>query len=310
VLTDRVLVTGAGGCIGSWVLKALVERGADVTALDLVKPVRGLTMIADADTAAEVRPVLADVTDADRLVAIFSSCRPTKVVHLAGLLAPDCARDPARGALVNVSGSAAVFSAALSCDVRRVVYTSSMAVIGKAELPGRLSEAHPCSPQTEYGIYKRATEELATVLARDRELSAIGLRPATVVGVGRETGLTSDLTRAVRAAALSQEYHVKFAGIVDIQDVRDVAAAIVTCTDISPGDSAVYNLRGTRTDVGGFLDVVRRVVPRSTSRLTYGGPPFLRDPDLDDGVLTAVAGRRFFTPLPEVIAAVAAGSRH
>ena len=97
------LVTGAFGCIGAWVIKRL-----------LVTMVRG------------------DIADKDALIRVIGEHKVDRVIHLAAWQVPLCRQDPARGALVNVVGTANVFEAvkAHRDRVSRVVYFSSAAVFG------------------------------------------------------------------------------------------------------------------------------------------------------------------------------------
>ena len=58
-----------------------------------------------------------------------------------------------------------------------------------------------CEPTTHYGVFKRANEGNARVYYLDHGLNSVGLRPLTVYGVNRDTGLTSDPTKAKKLTA-------------------------------------------------------------------------------------------------------------
>src|SRR5690349_21419590 len=91
-----VLVTGAGGVLGGYLVRELVARGLPVVAWGHARPGR----VAGVD----LRPV--DLDDPDGVAAAFRAARPAAVVHAAAMAAiAECDRDPARAARVNTRGS-------------------------------------------------------------------------------------------------------------------------------------------------------------------------------------------------------------
>jgi len=123
-------ITGAHGCIGSWIVKALVERGDDAVVFDRSDDPRRLRAIMDPDQLATVRFVLGDITDGAVVQRALAFSQATRVIHLAGLQVPICKADPIGGAMVNVVGTLNVFEAARSLSINNVVYASSAAVYG------------------------------------------------------------------------------------------------------------------------------------------------------------------------------------
>jgi dihydroflavonol-4-reductase len=118
---DRVAVTGAGGFIGSAIVRRLIERGARVVAL--VEPNGDRRNLADVEV--EVRD--ADVRDPDAVRAGLAGCR--FVFHTAavyGFWAPD----PAVFYQVNVGGTRIVLDAAAAAGCERAVYTSTVGTLG------------------------------------------------------------------------------------------------------------------------------------------------------------------------------------
>lgn len=118
---DRVVVTGAAGFIGSAVTRALLARGAVVTAI--TEPGTDARNLA----ALDVTTVEADITDESSLDGVFDGAR--YCFHLAALYG-FWPRDPRRFYAVNVDGSRAVVAGAQRAGVERVCYTSSVATIG------------------------------------------------------------------------------------------------------------------------------------------------------------------------------------
>src|SRR5215510_11518716 len=126
----RVLLTGGYGCIGSWIVLNLLERGDQAWIYDLKEDPWRLRLILPEDKVRRVGFVQGDVTELSGLHRAILQHEITHVVHLAGLQVPVCRADPLLGAKVNVLGTLVVFEAikALGTQVQRLVYTSSAAV--------------------------------------------------------------------------------------------------------------------------------------------------------------------------------------
>src|SRR5215510_10200983 len=246
---ESYFITGAYGCIGSWIVKALVERGDDAVVFDRSDDSRRLRAIMEPDQLAKVRFILGDITDGPAVQRAFDESQAARVIHLAGVQVPICKADPIGGALVNVIGTLNVFEAARTIGVSNVVYASSAAVYGLNDDDEALDETAVCEPTTHYGVFKRANEGNARVYLLDHGISSIGLRPLTVYGVNRDSGLTSDPTKAMKAAVLRRPFHIRFSGATDFQYVADTAAAFIACADSNEEGANVFNLHGEKIEV-------------------------------------------------------------
>ena len=129
-MAETYFITGAQGCIGSWIVKALVERGDKAVIFDRSDDTRRLSAIIAPEYFDRVRFVIGDITDAGSVLAALKESSATRVIHLAGLQVPACQADPVAGALVNVLGTLNVFEAARAIGAEKVVYASSAAVFG------------------------------------------------------------------------------------------------------------------------------------------------------------------------------------
>ena len=98
----RVLLTGGYGCIGSWIVRNLLERGDQAWIYDLKEDARRLRLILPEDKVRQVIFVQGDVTDLASLRTALEKHGITHIVHLAGLQVPTCRADPMLGAKVNV----------------------------------------------------------------------------------------------------------------------------------------------------------------------------------------------------------------
>jgi len=301
----RVLLTGGYGCIGSWIVRILLPRGDAAFIYDLKEDTHRLRQILPPELIRRVTFVPGDVTDLPGLKAALHTYDISHVVHLAGLQVPVCRANPILGAKVNVLGTLAVFEAVREAGerIKRLVYASSAAVFGPPESypPGPLSDDVPLKPTTHYGYFKCCNEGNARTYFQDHGLSSVGLRPWTVYGVGRDFGMTSEPTKAIKALALGRSYHISYGGWQDMQFVEDVAGVFVRCLEASYIGANVYNLRGDVVDMPAFHRALCAVDPRAEKLITYGERQIAIAYDLDDDALQRDMGPIPRTPLVEGI---------
>lgn len=290
----QVLLTGGYGCIGSWIARNLIEQGDRVWIYDLREDLHRLKLILPEEKAREVNFVCGDVTDLPGLIRIIVNAGITHVVHLAGLQVPVCRADPLLGAKVNVLGTLAVFEAVRQAkgQVRRLVYASSAAVFGSPERygTGAIPDDGPLTPTTHYGVYKCCNEANARVYYLDYGLSSIGLRPWTVYGVGRDFGMTSEPTKAIKSLALNRPYHITYGGKQDLQYVEDVAKIFIRCLEADYEGAKSYNLRGHVVDTATFHRALIEIEPRAAELITCGQKQIPIAFDLDDSALQRELG--------------------
>jgi nucleoside-diphosphate-sugar epimerase len=294
----RVLLTGGYGCIGSWITQNLLDRGDQVWIYDLKEDLRRLRLVLTDDQLARVPFVRGDVTDLANLRETITSLRISHVIHLAGLQVPVCRADPLLGAKVNVLGTLAVFEAVRQAQgqIQRLVYASSAAVFGPPEgyPAGSLADDVPLKPTTHYGVFKCCNEGNARIYFQDYGVSSIGLRPWTVYGVGRDFGMTSEPTKAIKSLALGRAYHITYSGWQDLQYVDDVAKIFVRCLAAPYSGANSYNLRGEVVDLPTFHRALCSADPTAAGLITFGQRQIDIAFDLDDSSL-----RQDFGALPK-----------
>jgi nucleoside-diphosphate-sugar epimerase len=290
-MSETYFITGAQGCIGSWIVKTLVERGDSPLVFDRSDDARRLGAIMDPADLERVRFITGDITDGPAVLGALKESAAQRVIHLAGLQVPTCKADPVAGALVNVVGTINMFEAARAVGVKGVVYASSAAVYGMDEESGPLDETAECEPTTHYGVFKRTNEGNARIYFLDHGLSSVGLRPLTVYGVNRDSGLTSDPTKAMKAAVLGRPFHIRFGGATDFQYVADTATAFIACADRVPPGAYVFNLHGESVAVDKIAQLINQY--SGGELITYGGPPIPIAPSMNDAAIRRVIG-----PLP------------
>jgi nucleoside-diphosphate-sugar epimerase len=299
----RTLITGAQGCIGSWVVKRLVEAGHEVITFDVNESLARLEMIAGPEVVGKVDRRTGRIEDAAAVKKLVGDEGITHIVHLAAVLMPFCQKNPVQGGLINVIGTLNLFEAARDASASgspvRIVYASSSAVWGPASEYAdiALTEDLPVRPATHYGVFKAANEGNARVFYNESGISSIGLRPWTVFGPGRDAGLTADPTLAMRAVALRQHFQIRLSGHMDLQYVRDVADIFIQCL-FSPAQGAhVFNLRGEIVEMEALRRMFGEIRPEALNLISVAGPAVPVAYRMDDSALVRTVGEVPRTPL-------------
>ena len=265
----RLLVTGACGCIGAWVVHELVGAGEDVVSFDLSTDRRRLALLLEPEELERIPHVAGDISDLGAVERALDGHGITNVIHLAALQVPFCRADPPLGARVNVVGTANVFEAVRRRPVRigPVVYASSIAAYDAPD--GDRPPSMSAHPGTLYGVYKRANESTAHLYGAEGGVASVGLRPHIVYGVGRDQGLTSTVTAAMLAAAAGGPYTIPYGGSAQVQLAADVARAFVEASRAGGGGAVVHNLPGRPASVAEVITAITEAVPGSAGSIGY-----------------------------------------
>ena len=279
-LVEPVLVTGAGGCIGAWVVGILATSGARCVAFDLRDDRRRPALLMGEKAAADLVWETGDIADATRLNEVVSKHRIGSIIHLAGLQIPFCKADPAAGARVNVVGTINILEAARKTGISRTAYASSTAAHGMP--PGGKWIA------TLYGAYKLANEQTAGVYWLDWQVPSVGLRPNVVYGLGRDQGMTSKFTAAIQAAVMGEAYEIPYSGPISWLHAGEAASAFIAAISRDTEGAPVFDLNGDCETVEQGLKILGGLVP--DHRISITGGPLPVPPDLDDAPARAFLG--------------------
>jgi UDP-glucuronate 4-epimerase len=300
-MSERVLVTGALGCLGAWVARCVLDDGDAVVGYDLGDDRSRLTLVLGTD-AGRVDLVKGDITDLAAVERALDEQQITRVIHLAALQVPLVRANPPLGMHVNVAGTVNVFDA-VSRRLDRipcVSYASSAAVYNPSD-PSPAPETGGTSPATLYGVSKLADEGIARVYRAEAGVSSIGLRPYVVYGPGRDQGMTSGPTVAMLAAVRGEPFHIGFSGTAQFDYVADVARAAVTGAHATTETAAVYNVPGALADVADVVAYIQNAVPGA--EITWSGDRLPFPPALEAAGFDRDVGPFPRTPLADGIAA-------
>jgi len=176
----RVLVTGAGGFIGSHLTERLVESGAVVRAFVHYRGNGSWGWLDQSAHRNDIEVVAGDVADRDN---IAEAMRGIDIVfHLAALIGiPYSYRAPLSYVRTNIEGTLNVLQAARDAGVERVVQTSTSEVYGSARyIP--IDEQHPLQGQSPYSASKIGADKLAEAFHLSFEVPVVTIRPFNTFG--------------------------------------------------------------------------------------------------------------------------------
>lgn len=156
---QNVLVTGAGGFIGSHLAERLVEEGASVRALVRYNGAGTRGWLDHSPLADHMDIALGDLADSDFVRGLMQGVHT--VFHLGALIAiPYSYHAPRSYVRVNIEGTLNVLQAARDLGTQRVLHTSTSEVYGTA-ITVPISESHPLQGQSPYSASKIGADKIA-----------------------------------------------------------------------------------------------------------------------------------------------------
>ena len=176
----KVLVTGAGGFIGSHLTERLVELGANVRALVRYSSNGSWGWLDTSALKDQIDIRLGDIRDNDCVAKIVDGV--DTIFHLAALIGiPYSYEAPLSYVRTNIEGTVNLLQAALRNDVSRFVQTSTSEVYGTARIVP-ISEQHPLQGQSPYSASKIGSDKLAESFYLSFGLPVVVLRPFNTYG--------------------------------------------------------------------------------------------------------------------------------
>ncbi len=257
-----VLVTGAGGFIGSHLVEALVRAGADVRAFVRYTSQAANGCLDDCapDVLAEVDIYRGDLANPEAVAGAVGG--RSVVLNLAALIPiPYSYRHPREYVTVNVEGAINMLEACRRHDVERLVHTSSSEVYGTAQrVP--IDEDHPLNSQSPYAATKVAADQLALTYWRSFGTPVVVARPFNTYGPRQSTRavIPTVITQALTRDAIELGSR---APTRDFLFVEDTVGGIMRCAEVASVDGEVINLgTGVEISIGELVDRVCTIVGR------------------------------------------------
>ncbi|MBP7274784.1 MAG: GDP-mannose 4,6-dehydratase [Kiritimatiellae bacterium] len=248
----RVLITGAGGFVGTHMARHLRECGD----IPLAFALPGEPVSTDFEAS-----FAGDIADANSIGGAVRSARPDACVHLAGVSSVIAARsDPALAVRTNVTGTVMLLEAFrnFTPGVRTLVVTTAQ-IYGTHPGISAVDEESPLKPDNIYAATKAAADMLARQWATDRGQFVCVARPGNHIGPGQTSSfVVASFAHQVAAIAAGRKPNVLRVGNLDstrdFMDVRDVVRAYRLLLERGePGQA--YNLaRGEQYTIRSMLD--------------------------------------------------------
>jgi NAD dependent epimerase/dehydratase len=237
---SKVLVTGAGGFIGSHLCEKLLQHGHEVRALVRYNG-RGTQGWLDTSAARDKLTVVAgDIRDYDSVSRAVSDC--DQVFHLAALIGiPYSYESPLAYVRTNVEGTYNVLESARRAGVKRVLVTSTSEVYGTAQYTP-IDEAHPLQPQSPYSASKIGADQLALSYHMSFELPVVIARPFNTFGPRQSARA---IIPSLATQLLSRRPHIDVGSLDPVRDltyVEDTASAMIAIANTDAFLGQVVNV--------------------------------------------------------------------
>jgi NAD dependent epimerase/dehydratase len=263
----KVLVTGAGGFIGSHLTEALIRAGATTTAMVRYNSggLIGNLAFIDGDARKEMRVVSGNIEDSD---FVYEAVKGQDIVlHLAALIAiPYSYEAPRSYVRTNVEGTLNVLEAARRYDVKRVVHTSTSEVYGTA-LRAPIDEDHPLQGQSPYSASKIGADKLAESYYRSFATPVMTLRPFNTFGPGQTARafIPTIISQAavrdeVRLGSLTPERDMTFVSDTVAGFLAAAATPGIEGMTINLGTGKTHSVGWFATRILGLMEVEKPLV--------------------------------------------------
>lgn len=263
---NRVLVTGAGGMVGSHMIERLLREGKEVLG-SYYRPTINLQEIKDC--GAELKEC--DVRYPQSVERLISDFKPNRIFHLAAQSYPTVSWDrPYETIDTNINGTAAVFEAVKKMRLQdpaydpMVVVACSSAEYGQTldELEGNrifVAETAELKPLHPYGVSKVGQDLLSYQYFMNDRIKCIRARIFNSTGTRKVNDVTSDFTRRAVLAERDGSYRIRVGNLNTrraIMDQRDLVDALMLLSERGvPGE--VYNISSEKIYV--MRDIIQYI---------------------------------------------------
>jgi dTDP-glucose 4,6-dehydratase len=280
----KILVTGAGGFIGSHVVEQLVSGGHLVRALVRYngRGDQGHLKTVSEDVRKAIEIVSGDITDASQVRRLVLGC--DAVCHLAALIGiPYSYNAPRSYVETNIVGTLNILEACRDVGTSRVVVTSTSEVYGTAQY-APIDESHPLQGQSPYSASKIGADKLAESFFTSFDLPVVILRPFNTFGP-RQSARAIIPTVMIQAIAGAEEIQL---GSLDPQRdltfVTDTAEGFRLALETAGIEGQTIHIgSGKAVTIGELAQRCLNIV-RSSARIVIAGDR-IRPPKSEVGLL-------------------------
>jgi nucleoside-diphosphate-sugar epimerase len=250
----RAFVTGASGFTGSYLCKALKEKGYTVTALVRKSSNK------DQLESLGIRQVEGDLADPESIKGTLEDI--DIVFHIAALYRQEGV-SKAMFTRVNVEGTRALLDESIAAGVKRFVHCSTVGVQGEIANPPATEEA-PYNPGDHYQVSKLEGEKLALDYFREGKIDGVVVRPVGIYGPGDTRFLKlfrhiykGNFKMIGKGKAL---YHLTF--------VEDLVGGIILAGETKAASGRVYTIGGNEyLPLTDLVNLLARIMDKPVSRV-------------------------------------------
>ena len=179
-MSNKILVTGATGFIGSHLVEFLVKKSYNVIAFDRYNISNNYGFLENSKFKNDIEFVLGDIRDYDSVNRAMKGCK--KCIHLAALIGiPYSYISPLAYLRTNIEGTYNILESARSYNYDEVIVTSTSEIYGSAQFTP-MDEKHPMAPQSPYAASKVAADQLSMSYFKSFGLPIKIIRPFNVYG--------------------------------------------------------------------------------------------------------------------------------
>ena len=266
---SKVLVTGAGGFIGSHLTERLVESGAKTRALVRYTSSGHRGWLETSPRLNDVEVMTGDIRDRDSMRNAFKGV--DVVFHLAALIAIPYSYDAPQSYVdANIQGTLNVLELARDNNLRRVVHTSTSEVYGSAQYVP-IDEKHPLVGQSPYSASKIGADKIAMSYHLSFGLPVVTVRPFNTYGPRQST-------RAVIPTIITQAVagrDIKLGSMLPTRDFNFVADTIDGFIALAESDEAV----GKVCNIGSGREIAIGELAKLICELCGSKATVSQDPD-------------------------------
>jgi len=238
--TQRVLVTGAGGFIGSHLVEACVARGWKVRAMVRYNSRNHWGWLEESASKDEIEVITGDVRDYDSVARAMEGCQT--VFHLAALIGiPYSYVSPLAYIRTNVEGTYNILEAARNLKIDKLLVTSTSETYGSARYVP-MDEKHPTAAQSPYAASKVAADQLAGSYHKSFDLPVVIVRPFNTFGPRQSARA---FIPTVISQILENRQTLKLGNLTPTRDytfVKDTIAGFIALAETAQKDSSPVNI--------------------------------------------------------------------
>lgn len=230
----KLLITGAGGFIGSHLTERLTELGAEVTAFVHYNSRNYWGWLEESKYLKDIQVITGDIRDYD---SVKNAMKGKDIVfHLAALIGiPYSYESPLAYIKTNIEGTYNILQTARELSIEKIIHTSTSEIYGTAQFVP-ITETHPINPQSPYAASKASADLLALTFYRSFETPVTIVRPFNTYGP-RQSARAIIPTIITQIA--SNNYKIKLGSLFPTRDLTYVKDTVEGFIKVAESDKSI-----------------------------------------------------------------------